>query len=357
MRPLLSTPSTTIEIDCDRESARSLLWETTMRTTMAMALLCFAGCAQIGEHADDDGRPDSGVDGSTAATCDQMEQRTMDLTISSTAGFNNLPTGCWRLNGKLTLTSTAVTSLAKLNDLREVTTLVIESTELTRIDTMSPVEVTGAITVRYNAKLTDIGNIVPKALVPSITVDSNAVLPTLGGISKAQVVSGETWITNNSKLLSVNLGQATRLEGGVYIQDNPLVASIDLHSLTSTNHFTVRHNPLLTTLTTTAKYIHGTLTIEDNASLATLGTFGTDALIDGGLSLQGNTALLDVGGLARAAHIYPGVIINTNTRLPTTKAHDIGCCVMTNGFAVAGTSGGCQGNHWCQNQHNCYWDL
>ena len=359
MRSLLSTSNPTTEIDCDREPARSLLWEALMRTT-TLALLCFAGCAQIGERGgDDDSGPDSGVDGSTApATCEQMDQRTMDLTVSSEGSFNGLPSGCWRLVGRLTVNSSSVTSLTKLGDLREVKSLVIEGTALPKIDSKSPIEVVEAISIRNNSTLTDVANIVPRSTVQSIVIENNSALVALGGVEKAQVVAAETRIVNNANLTTLNLGAATRLEGGLVVQDNPKITTIDLHSLDSVGAMTIRHNIALTTLTSSVKYVHGTLAIENNTALRSLGTFGQDVNINpGGLSIVGNTQLQDVGQLARAAYVLAGVVISGNGQLPTTKAHDIGCCVDIGGFAVSGTNGSCQGNHWCQNQHNCYYGL
>ena len=109
-----STKTPSIEIDCARLPARTLLKETIMRTSLG-ALLCASlatACAPIGEHAGSLDGPDAGIDGAVSAACDQLETKTMDITISGSAGFTNLPAGCWKLNGKLTLTCPAVTSLA-----------------------------------------------------------------------------------------------------------------------------------------------------------------------------------------------------------------------------------------------------
>src|SRR5688500_2865925 len=79
----------TIEIDYACRAARPLLKESTMRNTI-QALLCSfvaSACAPIGEQgggdfdAVDAGTSDSG----TSAACDQMETKTMDLSVSGTA--------------------------------------------------------------------------------------------------------------------------------------------------------------------------------------------------------------------------------------------------------------------------------
>jgi len=358
MRSLLSTSSATAEINCVRVQARRLLWEAIMRTT-TLALLCFAGCAQIGEHGNsDDPKPDGGGgDGSAApATCDSMEQRTMDLTVSSESNLSGLPTGCWRLNGKLTVSSTTLTSLSKLGDLREVKSFVLQGTPLTKIDTKSQISVIESVSITGNANLTDIANIVPQSTLQSLAVENNGALITLGGLEKVTMVYGETRIVNNGVLSTLNLGLVTRLEGGVTIKDNPRVTTIDLHSLDSVGAITIDHNIGFTTLTSSVKNVHGTVTVSNNTALRNLGTFGQDMVINpGGLVIQGNTQLQDVGALGHAGYVLAGVIISGNGQLSTTKAHDIGCCVDIGGFSISGTNGSCQGNHWCN--HTCYYNL
>jgi hypothetical protein len=237
-----------IEINYACATARPLLKESTMRITIK-ALLCSllaTACAPIGEHGGDDG-PDAGTDAGSASTvCDNYEQRSLDLTISGDAGFNGLPTKCWKLNGKLTLTGPAVTSLAKLGDLREVRDLIIDNTALTKLDSKSTLQVSGAVTIKNNTSLTDVANLTLAPEVTSITVEYNSALTSLGGLSKAVLVSGATTITNNAKLTSIALGSATRLEGGIAISDNAALKSLDLHSLVSTNNFTVKNNGALT---------------------------------------------------------------------------------------------------------------
>src|SRR5512134_3138633 len=114
--------SPSIEIDYACATARSLLKESTMRTTIK-ALLCSVlatACAPIGEPGNGYDGPDAGVDaGSASATCDSIETRSLDMTVSGTAAFNNVPSKCWRLAGKLTVSGSALTSVAQLGDLRE----------------------------------------------------------------------------------------------------------------------------------------------------------------------------------------------------------------------------------------------
>ena len=81
------------------------------------------------------------------------------MTITGTSGFTDLPTGCWELGGKLTLRGPAISSLDKLGDLRTVGSLELDSTDLSAIDTPSPIDVTGDIAIHHNSKLVDISNV------------------------------------------------------------------------------------------------------------------------------------------------------------------------------------------------------
>src|SRR5688572_1154323 len=204
--------SPSIEIDYARRAARSLLKESTMRTTIQALLCSLAACAAPigGNYGDDDDvSPDAGVDGGAVTGCPAGEEitKTMDLTVSGTSSFTNLPTQCWRLNGKLTVSGVAVSSLAKLGDLRGVKDLVIENTSLTTLDTTAPLQVEGAIRIVGNAKLTDLTKLEPSVTqISSIVVDNNPVLANLGGLGKVTRVMGETTITSNPKLTSIALG-------------------------------------------------------------------------------------------------------------------------------------------------------
>jgi hypothetical protein len=364
MRPLVDiaapTKTPSIEIDCARLPARTLLKETIMRTTLRALLCSFVAtaCAPIGEHAGanhDD--PDAGVDGATSAACDQFETKTMDLTISGSAGFTNLPAGCWKLNGKLTLTGPAVTSLAKLGDLREVRDLVIDDTDLTKLDTKSIVEVSGDVTVRYNDKLTDLGNLAVKPLAKSIVVEYNAELTSLGGLAKAEVISGATTVRNNAKLASLDLGRATRLEGGIVVQDNALLAKADLHSLTSTADFTIRNNAALADLGTLAALhnVHGSFTLDNNDSLVTLANtmMTASTIVDLNLVITGNAKLTQLGGLAHMQYVTGTVTANSNSELTMCEIRTIDCCVDTGQVLASGnktTSCNTSGYSWCNQQ-------
>ena len=183
--------------------------------------------------------------------------------------------------------------LAKLGDLRGVTDLEINDTDLTRLDTKSQIDVTGDIYIHHNDQLTEIANIYPKSTVETLRIEYNAALTGLGNVSRATVVSGATSIISNAKLAAADLSSAQRLEGGLVIQDNAALTSINLSSLQSVGNLTIARNALLTTVGTMSAMtnVHGTFTVDGNGSLATLGTLG-------------NAILVDLGEKSRAIGIY-----------------------------------------------------
>jgi len=333
-----------------------------MRTTMLVLLCSFAGCAgpvggQGGPRADHDG-PDAGVDGAAAGgPCVELEEMTINLSIAGDSGFQNLPSSCWKLNGKLTIAGPAVTSLAKLGDLRSVTDLELNNTALASIDTKSALEVTGTLWVRYNDKLTDIAKLTPAATVDTITIEHNALLTSLGGVTKAAVVAGQTTIVDNPKLTAVNLGSAQRLEGGLVVSDNTEAKTLDLTRLQSVGSLTISNNGELTSITAGSllSNIHGTLTVDNNDKLTSLGSIGSASTIDANVIVSGNLTLADLGQLSHAARVFGVVQVTTNAALDVTRAHDIGCCVATGGFtANANKNNQCTGDHWCMATQNCF---
>jgi hypothetical protein len=351
--------SPSIEIDYARAAARLVLKEKVMRTTLLGILCSFASaCAQIGDREPYEA-PDAGVDGGPAAlACDQLETRTGSLTISGASGFQGLPTTCWKLAGKLTLTGPAVASLAKLGDLRGVTDLEIGNTELAKIDTKAAFDVTGDIYIHHNNLLADVGNVSPRGTIESLRVESNPRLTTLGGLSSLTIVSGATSITNNVQLASIALPSASRLEGGLTISDNAALTSILLQSLQSVGNVTISRNNLLTSIGTMAAMtnVHGTLSIDSNGSLTTLGSLGSALVVDISVSINNNTRLADLGRLDHAGRVLGTVQVTNNPALDVTKAHDIGCCVQTGAFAASNNkTTSCAGSHWClSTQQNCF---
>jgi hypothetical protein len=333
-----------------------------MRTTMLVVLCSFAtGCAPLGNPGgstyEGDG-PDGGVDGAAAGgPCTEIETLVTNINIAGDSGFSNLPGSCWELKGTLTIAGPAVRSVAKLGDLRSVTHLEINNTDLTTFDSKSNVEVTGDLWIRYNDKLTDITKVVTEGTVESITIEHNAALVNLGGATKATIVAGQTTIQDNIKLSAISFPNAQRLEGGLYVGDNLEAKTLDIARLQSVQSLSIANNTELTTITmpTSLAHVHGSLTIDNNDKLTTLGQLGTGTQITGTLIVSGNQALADVGQLSHATSI--GIAqITSNPALNPTKVHDIGCCVTTGGFTYAGNMNTtCGGTHWCLNtQQNCF---
>jgi len=353
--------SPSAEIDYACRPARPLLKESTMRTTI-QALLCSVlatACAPVGEHGGDHDGPDAGVDGGTASgSCDNYETRTLDLTVSGTSSFTGLPAGCWRLNGKLTLSGPAITSLAKLGDLREVKDLIVDGTALTKFDTKSAVTVSGAIVVKNNSSLADIANIKAASTVSSVDVEANAALTGLGGLNQIGIVAGATTISNNAKLATIDLGHATRLEGGITIADNLAATSINLDQLQSTQDFTVRNNGALTSLGSLAALhnVHGTFTIDNNDNLASLeNTLMTaSTVVDYTVVITGNAKLAKLGGITHMQYVTGSVTASNNGALSACEVRTIDCCVDTGQIVASGNaSSTCNttGYSWCYAQN------
>ena len=357
---LSPTNSPSIEILYITNSAHQLLKRLTMRTT-TLALLCaVAGCmSPIDERQHDDFGADAGVDGSSASgVCDDYKIVTMNLTVSGSSNFNNLPTTCWKLNGKLTITGPAVNSVAKLGDLREVNDLEIGDSALSKFDSKSVVEVAGDIYIHDNGSLADLAQVRAKSTVRSIKVQTNPSLTSIGGLGNASTVTGETNFSNDNKLTTLSLASAQRLEGGLTIANNAALTSISLTSLQSVANLTIQNNALLTNVGSMSSMtnVHGAFTIDNNDSLTTLGALGSSVFVDSNITITNNAKLTDTGSLSHATRVIGVITVSNNLQLDVTKAHDIGCCVQSAGFQAAGNkTNTCNGNHWCLNtQQNCF---
>jgi hypothetical protein len=330
-----------------------------MRTTMLVIVLSSAAaCMPLGaEREHEFGSPDAGVDGNSASTtCTNVEVKYGDVSIATAAGMANLPTSCWRLQGKLTIAGSAITNLDKLGDLRSVTDLEINGTGLQKFGSKGPVEVAGHVSIRDNASLTDVSNIKLASEIQSLRIENNGVLTALGNLGKFTKAYDQVTIYGNAKLASVDLSTAQVLNAGVFIQQNALLTTITLTALQSVGNVNISRNPALTSIGTmnALTYLHGSLTIDDNDALQTLGTLADGLFVDLGVIITNNGALRDVGSLEYADRILGPVNISNNPQLSTTQAHDVGCCVMTGGFAASGNSGSCNSNHYCLDFQNCY---
>jgi len=308
----------------------------TTTTTALLASMLFIGCAPIGEpgraRTTDAG---SGSGSGSDLTCDTVATETMDIDFTST-GSASIPTGCWKLDGKLTIGG-SVTSLAKLGDLRGVTDLVINASQLTALDTPNPIAVTNSITIENNTKLTDLTNLsVPtdtscSAYLASVSVTGNTMLTDLGAVSQIACISGATTIQNNAQLATIDLANATRLEGGLTIESNAMLTSIELPMLTSvTEGITIKGNALLTSLGAWSQlmFVHGSLTIDTNAALTTLeGVMPTTSImIEGALTITNNAKLTEVGEFDHLTGAET-IDVSNNASLDYCEAREIGCCV------------------------------
>jgi hypothetical protein len=348
-----------------------------MRTPTAILTTLFAiGCAPIGgPHRGPGG---DGPDAGTAEACTDPVTKTMDVTLSAAdTAPSGLPTsGCWKLQGKLTV-SGAANSLAKLGDLREVTDLVIDGAPIERIDSMNPVNVTHSILIQNTTALAGLSNItVPSdatclSYVQSVSVVNNAALTSLGGIANLHCVSGAVTIQNNAKLTSAMLDSVIRLEGGLLIQDNTVLTEISLQKLQSiTSDLVIRHNTALTTIDAmpAIQYLHGSVVIDNNAALTTLPTAMTDPMpyVEGNLTITSNPKLTNIGQFSHFRGANLAINVSNNTALDyCTQARAVGCCVPHNGTAEIHNNkntGNCSVNSWCHDDPtvwnamggNCY---
>lgn len=321
-----------------------------------LSLLCpllATACMEMGNPGSAP-RPDAGT--TAAAPCDDLQVETLDLTISGSSGFADLPSGCWALQGKLVLAGPAISSLAKLGDLRSVTDLELDHTDLTAFDTVSPVDVTGGISIHDNARLADLTNLQPGGELTGLAVRNDAALTALA-LPHVTRVTGATVVQGNDQLASVTLGAATRLEGGVSISDDPVLATLDLHALQSVGSFTVSHDPALTTLGTLSelRYVHGVLSLDGDDALD-LGSSMTGSItsVDLGISITNNARLTTLGQLSHAGTIAGAIEIVGNHQLGYCAAQEIDCCVahVSTPLISDNLGSSCSTHSWCWSQQS-----
>jgi hypothetical protein len=320
-----------------------------MRTTTTL-LLCsaVAACAPVGGP----GLLADAGDGTTSRTCDSARTINRDITITDASGFDLLPNGCWDLNGKLTLRGSGITSLTNLGQPRNVGSLELDNTALTKFDVTSPVNVTGDIIIHNNAQLADISELQPE-MPTSVLVENNAALPNVGGLADmTQVGPGPVTIDNNGKLATVDLSKAMRLGGGLSVSENAALATLKLDALTSVGNLTISHNAALAKLSSLAQlnFIHGVLTVENNDKLTSLGAMsGAMTSIDGGIIITGNALLADLGQLTHAGFVGVGVTVTSNPSLDYCQPQPFTCCTPIGGrLTISGNlTSSCQTHSWC----------
>ena len=197
-------------------------------------------------------------------------------------------------------------------------------------------------------------------IAKSIVVEYNSQLTSLGGLSKAGIITGATTVRNNAKLATLELGTATRLEGGVTISDNLALKSLDLHSLESVSNFVIRNNGALTSLGSmpALAFIHGTLTIDNNDALVTLdntmmagSTFNERKVwVDQTVSVTGNGALTEIGAIAHFKYVVGTVTVQNNGALTYCEVREVDCCSDTDVVLHSGnktSSCNTSGYSWC----------
>lgn len=322
------------------------------------AALAMPGCTPLGQPVGDRGDgPDAGRAG---AACDDPTHKAIDLTISPSVGYDDVPGGCWRLDGRLTV-SGAITSLSMLGDLRGVSELVIDGTDLARLDLPDGLEVTGAVTIRNNPQLADLeglrvpGDASCLTYLERVTVEDNAALTDLGGLAALTCVSGPVEIRNNVRLSEIALDRARRLEGGLEIRDNTALTRVSVGAVESiTGDLVLHHNAALTEIAPLSqlRFLHGSLIVTDNDALTGLAAMlpATPIAIEGALTITDNATLTDLGAVARVQRVYGLLTIARNAQLDFCPAREVGCCVPHTGYAQIydnRTSSCSQGHSWC----------
>ena len=386
-------PVPTTRIHTARLRARELIEENVMRATTVALLAVFTACVP---DAPREARPDGGV--TADPKCASMETVTKDLVVSSGTMTDTVPTGCWTLDGKLTIRGTGVTSLSMLGDVRGANEILLDNTKLATFDTKSTLEISGPIRITNNAKLAGIDKLHAGTTATLVLIDGNPLLTSLDGAFDdiAQVASTVT-IRNNAALASVEMPKLelvgdSQIGQSLLITNNAALATIDLPAFTYPNRLeisnnaklssigdlpavqivsdlVIRNNPQLATLPAfpSLQKIGGNITISGNQTLSALGDLPVLALVVGtiavdsnpaltsigglppslamsisGLSITNNTALTDLGRLAHES--YGAITITNNTSLNNCKAREVDVCTNHS------TQSTINGNH---TQNNC----
>jgi hypothetical protein len=291
------------------QTAHLLIKETTMRhlTALSLSLSLVACMADVG--GDKAGRDRMPSD-------DDCEKLEAEVTIRETADFDELPAGCWDLYGSLTISGSAITSLAPLNKLVGVNELRLVNTKLTTLDAEMPLKVYGPITISGNTQLASLDNLEVEAaddLAISVLVDDNALLADVDGLGELTRVDGDVTITNNPKLGAVTLNRLAQVTGVTRISNNALLASIQLDKLSLVHRVELNNNVALKTIGGFAAVtIKGDVVIRGNRALTTLGTSASLDRIEGGLTIDDNDALASVGMFSTAMQYLTGVLTISN---------------------------------------------
>ncbi len=328
----------------------------TLLALLSTSLSLTACVAPVG--GDDSGRHPVDPDNKSACAnkpASAVKKVMEDITIRTAADWDELPTGCWDLRGKLTLEGDTVTSIAKLEKLVAVDELEIADTKLTAFD--APIYVYESVSITGNAQLVNLDNLaIDQKIGIDVEVDDNAALTGLGGLADLKKLSGDLTISRNAKLPTVALRNLTEVTGSTRIANNTALASIELGKLETLYRFEVLDNPALTSIGAfPAREISGDVTIRNNAKLTTLGTMSSLESINGSLTIDNNAALTTIGmfttsmryvtrlmtisnnplltNLGQLAHlqVIGGGTVTSNKALPFCAAQEINHCVPQHG--------------------------
>lgn len=316
--------------------------------SLTLAPLLAAGCVSVGDHGTGRTKP-SPVD---TTGCTGVVSVPGDVTVTSDDPLDGVPTGCWALEGKLTLLGPGVTSAAALGDLRSVHDLEIDGTGLTALDVTTTLSVAGDLSITNNTALADLGKLVPRGQISSLVVEYDDALANLGGLSQVTAITGNTSIDNDRALTDIDLSAATSL-GGLAIDDDMALTKIELPAATSAGSIAIANNPALTSLGSMSALtaVHGSLLIGNNAALPGLGALGTTlGTIEQNVLILGNANLAELGQLAHAGGIGGSIEIANNSHLDYCAAAAVGCCVSAASVQIFNNqSTSCNGGNtpWC----------
>lgn len=334
-----------------------------MRTTTFVLFCSLAACAPVGGGGSTNTRtnPDAGT-GSGDATCTTPKTVTADWSISSMSDFSNVPSTCYQLAGALTISTSDVTSLSKLGDLREVQDLTIDSTALAHIDTMSAIHVTGNVTITNNTDLTDLSNLHVDTTdtLQDVTVTGNDALTSLGNLNRPGTIEGAVEVGNNGALTTVDFSQVQHFMAGLDIHDNAAATTLRLTNLVDvTGNFTIQNMGALTSLGAMSKLqsVFGSFIIDTNKTVASLADsmVATNMVVAGDMQITNNALLTNLGELAHSSRIGGELIVENNAQLTYCSAREIGCCVAHTSDVISGNKtnndNGCA-HSWCYAANN-----
>lgn len=349
-----------------------------MRRPTLLALLSSSLIACVAPVSTDTPTRTPGSDDNKSACAKKpasaVEQLTSDVIIRTAADWDDLPTGCWDLDGKLTLEGDTVTSLSKLSKLVAVTELELTDTKLTALD--APIYVYESVSITGNAQLTNLDNLtIDKHEAFDVEIDDNAVLTDLGEIADLEVLHGNLLVTRNAKLAAVDLRDLTQVEGTARFSSNAALQTIDLGKLDTlyrlevldngaltsigstpvrsiAKDVTIRNNAKLTSIGTMSSLesIGGSFTVDNNDALTTIGMFtSTMRYVTTAMTISNNNALTDLGQLSHL-QLIGSVSVSGNTNLPFCRAQEINHCVPQHGtVTITGTNNSTMTcSCWCE---------